>query len=120
MTQFLPRSRRLVVLVVVALLALVSFAAVGHGQTRPAGVAHVTVTINKFKFMPPTLTIKRGTVVRFVNNDGPTHSVTADKHAFNIAKLAHGQSATITFKKAGTFTYHCTFHPFMTAKIIVK
>ena len=30
------------------------------------------------------------------------------------------QSKTITFRTAGTFTYHCAFHPFMQASVTVR
>jgi plastocyanin len=33
--------------------------------------------------------------------------------------LSPGQSFTRTFVKAGTYDYSCSFHPYMTAKVVV-
>jgi len=34
--------------------------------------------------------------------------------------LAKGRSKIVVLRKPGTFVYRCDFHPFMTAKVVVK
>ena len=55
---------------------------------------------------------------RVVAIDAP-HTVTADDGSFDTGKIDPGASATITVDTAGTFAYHCNFHPSMKATITV-
>jgi plastocyanin len=34
--------------------------------------------------------------------------------------VRRGKSATVHLNKAGTFAYHCAFHPFMKGTVVVK
>jgi hypothetical protein len=70
-------------------------------------------------FVPQAATINPGTTVTWTNNDSVTHTVTSDSGIFNSGSLAPGQSFSFTFPSAGTFTYHCTIHPYMTGSIVV-
>lgn len=83
-------------------------------------MAKNAVTIQGFAFSPPTLTIKVGESVTWTNKDLVGHSATADDKSFDIGVIGQGESATATFIKAGTFTYHCTPHPNMKGTIIVE
>lgn len=66
------------------------------------------------------LRVKVGDVVRFTNNDtGIIHTATAVDGSFDTGFLRSGESASITFTKAGEFEYFCLPHPWMRAKIIV-
>lgn len=87
-------------------------------QTQAA--AKNTVTIANFAFSPAALTIKSGESVTWTNRDTPAHSATADDNSFDTGLLNSGESKSITFRKPGTFTYHCSVHPMMTGKIIVQ
>lgn len=76
-----------------------------------------TVKIADFKFGPP-LTVSKGTKVTFENTDAAPHNAVGDK--FKSADLTEGESDTVTFTKAGTYDYVCTFHPFMKGSITVQ
>jgi plastocyanin len=76
-----------------------------------------TVTIKDFKFGAP-LTITKGTTVTWKNADSAPHNVVGD--TFKTADLTKGKSDTVTFAKAGTFNYVCTFHPFMKGTVVVR
>jgi plastocyanin len=77
------------------------------------------VTIKDFSFGPATITVHAGDTVTWTNQ-GPTgHSATADGGSFDTGVLAAGHSASETFNSPGSFPYHCTPHPFMTATIRV-
>jgi LPXTG-motif cell wall-anchored protein len=78
------------------------------------------VTIQNFAFAPQTVTVSQGDTVSWTNRDGTAHSATADDGSFDTGLLDKGSSATHTFSQAGTFQYHCTPHPYMTATVVVR
>jgi len=92
-------------------------------QTSPTSApaaAKNTVRIANFSYSPATLKIKAGDSVTWTNQDSIGHSATADDKSFDTGILAQGQSGTITFTKAGEYTYHCSLHPNMQGTIIVQ
>jgi plastocyanin len=121
------RLRSLILPVLAAAgVAVLAFTIASHGtrssgsvSSTPVSAAAVTIKIKNFAFAPPTLTVKVGTRVTWINEDGTAHTATADQGSFDTGTLNQGQSMTIQFNKPGTFTYHCSFHAFMTAAIKV-
>lgn len=79
-----------------------------------------SIEIKNFAFSPKTLTVKKGTRITFTNQDSVGHTATSDDGNFGTEILAKGESESVTFDKAGTYTYHCTPHPYMKATIIVE
>ncbi len=78
------------------------------------------VTIQDFAFGPSTLTVKKGTTVTWTNKDSAPHTVTSTGTGSLASKtLQKGDSYSFTFDSAGTYGYHCTFHPNMTATVTV-
>lgn len=80
------------------------------------------VNIFDFKFSPQSVTIRVGDTVTWTNMGSATHTTTSDSGdpaSWNSGDLAPGKSFSFTFTKAGTYTYHCAIHPFMTGTIIV-
>jgi plastocyanin len=71
-------------------------------------------------FSESAITIEKGDIVVFVNDDGVTHNVmsTDSGNEFNIGSQPPGVSTPVTFDKAGTFTILCAIHPRM--KLLVK
>jgi plastocyanin len=86
----------------------------------PPAVRSATVDIASFKFAPVVIAVRRGGHVRWTNSDSASHTATADDRSFDTQSLNKGESKTITFSTAGTFAYHCDFHPFMKATVVVK
>ena len=92
--------------------------------------AHVSVSIvpgagtntSSKGFYPSTITVVLGVnnTVVWTNNDTSPHTVTADDGSFTSGNLAPGQTYSYTFGSAGTYHYHCTYHPWMVATVIVK
>jgi OOP family OmpA-OmpF porin len=70
-------------------------------------------------YAPTPLTVAAGTTVTFGNNDGTSHTATADNGAWNVS-LAPGQTGTAKLTTPGMYTYHCTIHAFMTGTIVVQ
>lgn len=87
--------------------------------TAPAKPA-IVVHIAQFKYAPDPVTVNAGDSVRFVNDDPIAHTATAVDKSFDTGNLDQGKSATVTFSKAGTYDYLCTYHTYMTSKVIVK
>ncbi|MGD0115951.1 MAG: cupredoxin family copper-binding protein [Dehalococcoidia bacterium] len=97
-------------------------AASGTGTPAASGTApaQASVTIKDFAFSPPSVTIQVGGTVTWTNNGPSAHTATADDGSFDSGSLAAGKTFQHTFQTAGTFSYHCTIHPFMTAEVVVQ
>jgi len=80
----------------------------------------VEVKIDNFSFSPATITIPAGTTVRWTNRDDIPHTVVADDKAFKSKVLDTDEQFTYTFTKPGTYSYFCSIHPKMTAKVVVQ
>ena len=92
-------------------------AATGHAA-GPAVPRRARVTILNFAFAPVTLKITAGTTVVWTNKDSVAHTVTGAR--WSSGALNQGQSYAYTFKKPGSYTYHCAFHPSMIAHVVVS
>lgn len=79
-----------------------------------------TVHIRDDKFEPPSITVKAGDAVTFVNDDDDAHTATADDGSWDSEGLNQGQTWSHTFSKSGKVTYHCTVHPFMKGTLVVR
>jgi plastocyanin len=98
------------------------------GLTMPTSPATSNVTIlagaaypNSTGFSPSIITVVIGVnnTVRWVNNDTAPHTVTATDHSFDSGNLNPGDTWTYTFTQPGTYTYVCTYHPWMKGTVIV-
>ena len=79
------------------------------------------VKIDNFTFAPVTLTVAAGTTVKWVNRDDIPHTVVSDdKSTFKSKALDTDDSFSYTFTKPGTYTYFCSIHPKMVAKVVVQ
>jgi len=81
------------------------------------------ITIKNFAFDPAVLTVKPGTMVTWLNQDGAPHAIASDTTsavAFSSDPLATGASYAFMFTRPGTYPYHCSIHPSMTGTIIVQ
>ncbi len=78
-----------------------------------------SVTIQDFSFAPSSVTVNVGESVTW-NNSGPsTHTATASDGSFDTGSLSRGESGSVTFDEAGTFSYICTPHPSMQGTVRV-
>jgi plastocyanin len=92
------------------------------GSTPANGGSPAAVSVKNLAFTPAAVTVAVGgrVVWRFEDPDVP-HTVTADGNSFGSApngltsgSFAHG------FGKAGTYDYHCDFHPTMKGTVTVR
>ncbi len=85
--------------------------------STPASGTDVTIQSNAFN--PDSLTIKVGETVTWTNKDSYAHTVTSDSGVFDSGNFASGATFSFTFDTEGSYSYHCSIHTSMTAKIIV-
>jgi plastocyanin len=68
-----------------------------------------------------TVVIGKNNTVFWTNSDSAAHTVTSDSAGvFDSGTLNPGGTFQWTFTAPGTFTYHCSFHPWMQGTIVVK
>lgn len=82
----------------------------------------VEMDIKDFDFARPNITIKKGTTVKWTNQDTAKHDVTPDDPSAGFEQselLGQGGSYSVTFNTPGTFSYFCSPHPFMKGAIEV-
>ena len=78
------------------------------------------VKIQNFAFSPSTITVTAGTTITWKNFDDVAHTVTSDDGLFDSGSISTNGTFSHTFNSAGTFDYHCTPHPAMTASVVAN
>jgi hypothetical protein len=83
-----------------------------------------TVCLRASSFSPTSLTVTKGTTVKFDNSSTVDHNVLFDAPVSpgvsDIGAFASGTSTTRTFGTVGTFNFHCTIHAGMNGKMVVQ
>jgi plastocyanin len=92
--------------------------------TAPAttmGQVKITEQNGKYGFDPAMTTVAKGTTVTWMNASDAPHTVTSDAGStLASSTLApSGGTFSFTFMQPGTYTYHCTIHPYMKGTIVV-
>ncbi|MCK9579430.1 MAG: cupredoxin family copper-binding protein [Methanoregula sp.] len=129
--EHMPASSRPLSCTACAVMLILACMAAGCSNapspvTAPAqggSLAGNSVAIKNFAFDPPDLTVKPGTTVTWVNQDGTSHTIVFDAGApasFSSESLANGGSTAFTFTRAGTYAYHCSVHPSMKGTVVVQ
>lgn len=78
-------------------------------------------TLTTTAYSPNPLSVSVGTTVTWVNNDTTSHTATSNTAGiFDTGTIAPGGQVSRQFTSAGSFPYHCTFHPGMIATINVQ
>jgi plastocyanin/subtilisin-like proprotein convertase family protein len=81
--------------------------------TRPPNCAPSTtfVSIVNFAFSPQNVTIYQGQTVYWSNDSNTTHTTSSNSGTWYSGWITAGSFFAFTFNNAGTFPYHCDFHP---------
>ena len=135
------RSSSLFLLLVALVVSAVAFTAMGLGgwnmgwgmgrghmgggantSNAPVSVGNATesVAIRDFAFTPGNLQVPVGANVTWTNYDTAPHSATAKDGSWDTGVFSKGESKTLTFDKAGDYSYYCTVHPSMVARLQVR
>lgn len=102
------------------LTAVGTLAACAGAVVLPSALAAstTTVTLKDISFKKATVHIAKGASVKWVWDDGPSpHNVTFARRHSGTKKTG---VYVLRFAKAGTYRYHCTLHPGMDGKVIVR
>ena len=91
------------------------------GQTTAAPSTGDAVTIKDFAYAPASLSVAKGTKLTFTNQDSTAHTATSsDQGGFDTGTIEKGQTKTVTVDQPGTYSYVCSFHPFMHGTVTVR
>lgn len=92
-----------------------------EARTGDDDLSHgATIEIEGLAFQTAELRVSVGESVIWINRDDVPHTATADDGSFDTGVIGAGETAQITFERAGTFSYYCAPHPFMKATIVVE
>jgi len=86
----------------------------------PSAAVAAEVRMAAYSFQTPSLTIAVGQAVRWTNDDGVEHSVTFDGTEPGSPLIPPDGTYVHRFDTPGTYSYHCTPHPYMKGVIVVK
>jgi plastocyanin len=130
------RARLAAVSGALALLATVMVGSPGLAASSPTTVTIISgcAGVSGFCFSPSAISIPIGGTVQWLNATSTIHSATSDNGGstgtptpttngtgWSTPVLGPSPAAyAITFTTPGTFAYHCTIHPSMTATVIVS
>lgn len=102
------------------LMASAPGATPGEGAVRASGMTTI-VTITDGGFSPPTLEVRAGDTITWVNEGQMPHQVASDAIGFETSPMIQpGEAFFQTLIEPGTFEYVCPPHPTMLGTIIVR
>lgn len=106
----------------VAVLGIAALGAKNSVMAAQQKPQSVEVKIDNFSFGPAALTVSLGSTVTWTNRDDIPHTVVSadDPKVFKSKVLDTDEKFSFKFEKAGTYSYFCSLHPKMTAKVIVQ
>ena len=83
---------------------------------------NILVEMKNIAFNPNHIEIFVGQTVKWMNKDSVEHQIYSNSNDNEIKsyRMGAGENFTYTFRKAGTYDYHCTIHPSMKGTVIVK
>ena len=109
----------------IAIIGLITFScSKGSSYTAPepapGGTSPVQIRMYNMAYVPATVTVTKGTVVKWQNDDGYAHTVDSnDGTTFSSGTINGGGSFTYTTTVEGTFNYHCLIHGLPMSGILI-
>jgi plastocyanin len=111
------RRRTLLVIAVVGMLGLLAIVGPVSAANRGVKIGEAN---ERYFFAPKTQYVNVGDTVTWTNGTDVSHTVTSDAGSeLDSGEVADAATFEHTFAAEGTFAYHCTIHPYMTAKLVV-
>ncbi len=113
----------LIATIVAGLLSLASCGSASgdstNGDAANESITTHIVEIKQFKFVPETLTVKKGDLIIWKNLDVVPHTATATEKPWDSGNLNHGDAWSLVVGEVGKTNYICTFHPVMKGTVVV-
>jgi len=78
-----------------------------------------TIVIEKMKFGPVPVQLRKGDAIIWMNQDFLRHSATAADHSFDV-DLKPGAKAKTVLNKSGAIAFVCRYHPGMRGVLRVQ
>lgn len=103
-------------------MAVVAGLAAGIISGAALGAGPYIISQKNRQFQPGSISLKRGEVLRIVNDDGELlhHAyLTTDKFSFDSGDQQPGSKYDVAFPVSGTFTILCAIHPKMRLVVTV-
>lgn len=121
MITFIRKNKKAVLLTILVVLNF-CLAAWGDDVARgAAGERQNKIEIKDFMFNPPTITVKSGETITWINRDEEPHTVVSVGKQFKKSPaLDTDQQYSVTVGAPGTYSYFCSVHPKMTGTIVVE
>ena len=104
---------KFIILICIVLISASCGKSKNSSYTAPAPPPNNSPEVSMYNmaFSPASLTVAKGTTVKWTNNDSYPHTVTSnDGTTFNSNSIAAAGTFSYTANVAGTFNYHCTIH----------
>ena len=106
------------VMAVVALLWLIVVA--GAAAAGSVGAVKIGEKNEKYFFAPTTAYVNVGGTVTWTNGTDAQHTVTSDTGGeLDSPTIDASKTFAHTFAATGTFSYHCSIHPYAVGKVVV-
>jgi len=110
----------LTMLIVLNVLLAASGNEMAHDSARAGGETN-KIEIRDFMFNPPTITVKSGQTITWINRDEEPHTIVSVGKKFQKSSaLDTDQQFSITAGAPGIYEYFCSVHPKMTGTIVVE
>jgi len=114
-------------IVVIILVTVGVFEVTFQSHSPPPTVesVHVSIVSGASSYVtgydPDNITVVIGVnnTVVWTNNDNEPHTVTASDGSFDSGNMNPGGTFTYTFTRPGTYSYICTYHPWMRGFVTV-
>ena len=85
----------------------------------PTAKTH-TVIMEGMAFSPEVITVAAGDTIIWINKDLVPHTATSSAAGFDSTIVEANKSWRYRAERTGDFDYLCSFHPTMTAKLLVR
>jgi plastocyanin len=105
---------------VLGLLGLVGLLAAAGSVAAAGPTVNMGEANERYFYAPTTTFVNVGSAVTWTNGTDKPHTVTSDSGSeLDSGTVDASKMFSHTFSAVGTFSYHCTIHPYMVAKVVV-
>jgi plastocyanin len=78
-----------------------------------------TIQMGDYYFLPLRVSVPVGTTLVWQNTGSVVHTATASNLVWDTGDVSAGETKSVTFEAAATYTYACTPHPWMLGQVFV-